>query len=59
MRLVGSDDGLGAAFEWLYGQWLPTSGAEPRDFPPYAQRVKFFPDVPEAESVTDLFLPIH
>lgn len=25
---------LGAAWEWLYGKWLPQSGEEPRDAPP-------------------------
>jgi hypothetical protein len=29
-----------------------------RDFPIYLQRVKFFPDVPENEAITDVFLPL-
>jgi len=37
---------------------LPGSGAELRDFPLYVQRVKFFPEVPEHEAVTDAFLPL-
>lgn len=44
---------------FLYSEWLPQSGEEPRDFPLYFQRVEFFPDVPEYESVTDVFLPIR
>ena len=44
--------------EFLYGRWLPASGEEARDFPLYAQRVRFFPDVPEHEAVTDVFLPL-
>lgn len=58
LRLVGPDQGLEAGFTYLYGTWLPQSGEELRDFPPYCQRVTFFPDVPEAEAVTDLFLPL-
>ena len=59
LRHVGSDDGFAATFEWLYKEWLPTSGEEPRDFPLFLQRVKFFPDVPEHEAVTDVFLPLR
>jgi AraC family transcriptional regulator len=59
LRHVGSDDTLGEAINYLYATWLPASGEEPRDFPLYLQRVKFFPDVPEHEAVIDLFLPIR
>jgi AraC family transcriptional regulator len=58
LRHVGPDDGLGAALTRLYRDWLPQSGESLRDFPPYAQRVSFFPDVPEDEAVVDLFLPL-
>jgi len=58
LRHTGSDDGLGARLTYLYREWLPDSGHEPRDFPPYVRRVRFFPDVPEAEAVTDIFLPL-
>ncbi|WP_408605894.1 hypothetical protein [Mastigocladopsis repens] len=42
----------------MYSIWLPLSGEEPRDFPLYLQRVSFFPDVPEYEAITDIFLPL-
>ena len=58
LRLVGSDEGLGPAFERLYREWLPTSGEEPRDFPPFVQRVTLYPEVPEHEAITDIFLPL-
>lgn len=58
VRHIGSDDGLGARIRRLYAEWLPSSGHEPRDYPPFAQRVRFFPDVPESEAVTDVFLPL-
>lgn len=59
LRLTGASDDLGAGFTFLYADWLPRSGEELRDFPPFAQRVKFFPEVPENETVTDLFLPLR
>ena len=58
LRHVGSDDTLGEAVSYLYSQWLPQSGEEPRDFPLYFQRSKFFPDMPENEAVTDIYLPL-
>ncbi len=58
LRHVGSDDTLGAAIRYLYSTWLPKSGEEPRDFPLFARRVRFFPDVPEHEAVTEIYLPV-
>jgi AraC family transcriptional regulator len=58
LRHVGSDDNLGEALKFLYTGWLPQSGEELRDFPPYVQRLKFFPEVPEHAAVTDAFLPL-
>jgi AraC family transcriptional regulator len=58
LRHVGSDDNLGEALKFLYTGWLPQSGEELRDFPPYVQRVQFFPEVPEHAAVTDAFLPL-
>ena len=58
LRQVGSPEDLRAAFAFLYGEWWPQSGEEARDAPPFAQRISFFPEVPEHEAVTDLFLPL-
>ncbi len=59
LRHVGSDDHLGQALNYLYSEWLPASGEELRDFPLFFQRVEFFPDVPEHEAVTDVYLPLQ
>lgn len=59
LRHVGPEDGLGEALRYLYAEWLPASGEEPRDFPPYLRRVRSFPDVPEREAVIDIFLPLR
>ena len=42
----------------LYRDWLPQSGEELRDYPLFVQRLSFFPDVPEHEAQTDIFLPL-
>lgn len=58
IRHVGSDDTLASTVMFLYATWLPASGEEPRDYPLFFQRVQFFPDVPERDAITDVFLPI-
>ncbi|HEV7716591.1 MAG TPA: AraC family transcriptional regulator [Steroidobacteraceae bacterium] len=59
LRHIGSDDTLPDSVNYLYSEWLPQSGEELRDFPPYFQRVIFFPDVPEHEAITDIFIPLQ
>jgi AraC family transcriptional regulator len=59
LRHAGSDDTLAQTVFYLYREWLPASGEALRDFPLYFQRVKFFPDVPEHEAVTDVFFPLR
>jgi AraC family transcriptional regulator len=59
LRVIGHSQDLGPAATFLYRDWLPDSGEEPRGFPLYCQRLSFFPDVPEHEAITDLFLPLR
>ena len=56
LRVVGYTDNLEPAALYLYRDWLPGSGEEARDF--YCQRLTMFPEVPEHETVADLFLPL-
>jgi AraC family transcriptional regulator len=58
LRVVGNTDNLEPAALYLYRDWLPASGEEARDFPLYCQRLAFFPEVPEHETVAELFLPL-
>ncbi|MGM3275001.1 AraC family transcriptional regulator [Ralstonia sp. 24A2] len=58
LRHAGSDDTLGQTVAYLYAEWLPASGEEPRDAPLLFQRERFYPDVPEHEAVTDVLLPL-
>jgi AraC family transcriptional regulator len=59
LRHEGSDDHLGRSIRHLSAEWLPGSGEELRDFPLFMQRVAFFPDVPDSESVTAIYLPLR
>lgn len=58
LRVVGNTDNLEPAALYLYRDRLPQSGEEARDFPIHCQRLSFFPEVPEHEAVTELFLPL-
>jgi AraC family transcriptional regulator len=58
LRHVGTEETFVDAVTYLYATWLPRSGEEPRDFPLFSRRVTFFPDVPEHEAITDIYLPL-
>jgi AraC family transcriptional regulator len=49
---------LGSAYEWLYGQWLPQSGEEPRDAPPIELYVNDPRATPPDQLRTDIRLPL-
>lgn len=59
LRHVGPAEDLRWAGRLLYADWLPGSGEEPRDFPLFVQRIRFHPEVPQHEAVTDVFLPLR
>lgn len=59
LRVTGSSDDIEPAALFLYRDWLPGSGEEPRDFPLFCRRMLLFPDVPEHEAVTELYLPLE
>jgi AraC family transcriptional regulator len=59
LPLVGSCGSLKQAIVFLYAEWLPGSGEQPRDFPIFVQRVNFYADVPENEHLIRIFLPLQ
>jgi AraC family transcriptional regulator len=59
LRQVGASDDLRRSVHFLYAEWLPQSGEDLRDFPVFVERISFFPDVPEHEAITDVFLPLR
>lgn len=59
LRVVGNGEDLEPAGLFLYRRWLPASGEEARDAPPFCKRVHIFPDVPAHEAVTMLYLPLR
>ncbi len=59
LRHIGSDDTLGETVRQLCAEWFPRSGENRRDFPLFFQRVKFPPEVPEDETILDVYLPLQ
>ncbi|MCF6116999.1 AraC family transcriptional regulator [Mesorhizobium muleiense] len=57
LRAIGAEN-VEPAIEFLYRDWLPSSGEAVLEFPLYCQRVSFVPLVPEHEAITDIFLPL-
>jgi AraC family transcriptional regulator len=59
VRHQGSDHALFETVNWLRAQWVPASGERLREGPLVLQRLRLFPDVPEAHARTDVFLPLE
>jgi AraC family transcriptional regulator len=59
LRYPGNTNNLEPAALYLYRDWLPASGEEPRDFPTYSRRrLSFNPDVSAHEVVVEVLLPL-
>lgn len=50
---------LKAAYDWLYGHWLPNSEMEPRDAPPLEVYINDPRNTPPANLRTDIRLPLQ
>lgn len=57
-RHVGSRDAIGDTVYYLYQQWLPQHDEEPNDAPIFFHYMNLYPEVPEHELLTDVYLPI-
>ena len=58
MRYIGPYSSMHAAYRWLYGQWLPSSGEEPRDHPIIEEYLTDPATTPPVDAVTDILLPL-
>ncbi|WP_277186660.1 GyrI-like domain-containing protein [Caballeronia sp. BR00000012568055] len=55
---VGPYAQLCFAYQWLYGQWLPSSGREPGEAPVFEVYLNNPRDTAPAELVTEIWLPL-
>lgn len=58
VRHTGSLDRVAESIYPLYRDWLPESGEDLRDFPLFFNYLSFFPETPEIELETDIYLPL-
>jgi len=59
LRYPGNTNNLDPAAAYLYGDWLPQSGEEARDFPLYARRrLVPLPNLQAHEVIVELHLPL-
>ena len=58
MRYIGPYSSMHAAYLWLYGQWLRSSGEEPRDHPVIEEYLTDPATTPPVDAVTDILLPL-
>ncbi|MDN4503327.1 GyrI-like domain-containing protein [Alteromonadaceae bacterium BrNp21-10] len=57
-RHTGSWDGLESRVNALFSQWLPNSGYQIRDEDLLLERLNLYPETPENELITDIYLPL-
>ncbi|MEN5236089.1 MULTISPECIES: AraC family transcriptional regulator [Pseudomonas] len=58
VRHVGSPDHIGETIYPLYRDWLPASGEELRDHPLFFHYLSVYPQTPQAQWQTDIYLPL-
>ena len=58
LHYIGPYSSMHAAYLWLYGQWLPSSGEEPRDHPIVEEYLTDPATTPPAHAATDILLPL-
>lgn len=58
LRHKGPYADLAPAYQWLYGQWLATSGREVRNIPCFEEYLNTPQDTAPSELLTDVFMPL-
>lgn len=59
LRHKGPYADMHKAYQWLYAQWLPTSGRQLRDTVMFEEYINNPRDVPPAELLTDIYMPLQ
>ncbi len=59
LRHKGPYANMRAAYQWLYGDWLPQSGEEAGDAPVFEEYLNNPRDTAPADLITDIYLPLR
>lgn len=58
IRHTGSTDHIGETIYPIYREWLPASGEELRDHPLFFHYLSVFPETPQDQWQTDIYIPL-
>lgn len=58
VRHIGSTDHVGETIYPIFRDWLPTSAEELRDHPLFFHYLSVFPETPQDEWQTDIYIPL-
>ena len=58
LKYKGPYGDMRAAYDWLYGQWLPSSGRDVADAPVFEEYLNSPRDTPPTELRTNIYLPL-
>jgi AraC family transcriptional regulator len=58
VRHVGSTDHIGETIYPIYRDWLPASGEELRDQPLFFHYLSVYPEMPQDQRQTDIYIPL-
>jgi AraC family transcriptional regulator len=59
VRHTGSPDHIGETIYPIYRDWLPTSGEELRDHPLFFHYLSVYPETPQDQWQTDVYIPLQ
>ena len=59
LNYKGPYTAIKVAYDYLYGDWLPNSGKEPADLPPYELYLNNPMDTEESELLTNIVVPLQ
>lgn len=59
LHYKGPFDAIKVAYDYLYGDWLPKSGREPANAPPYEMYLNDPADTAPENLLTDIYLPLN
>ncbi|UVM53937.1 AraC family transcriptional regulator [Pseudomonas sp. B21-012] len=59
VRHAGSPDHIGESIYPIYRDWLPDSGEELRDQPLFFHYLSVYPETPQAQWQTDIYVPLR
>jgi AraC family transcriptional regulator len=59
LRYKGPYANMKAAYQWLYGTWLPNSGRDAADAPALEEYLNSPRDTPPGDLLTDIWLPLR